>query len=161
MITRDLPGRVDHVDAFSVDVGDAKEHSVDYLTAVVFTSVPTWARLLFKVRNVLVKPFGLTAGRIPELKDIDPSVVFSIGERAIFFTVIDHTDAEVLMAEDDKHLYFRASLLVEERAEGRSICLTTLVQYHNALGRWYFSVIKPFHKMIVKYMLRRSARRLT
>lgn len=160
IITRNLQGEVDHLDVFCVDILDATELSVDYLTAIVFTSIPAWARWLFNLRNALVKPFGLTAGRIPESGDIDPSVVFGTGERAIFFTVIEHTDTEVVMAEDDKHLYFSVSLLVEERARGRSVCLTTLVQYHNALGRWYFNVIKPFHSTIVKSVLRRFARRI-
>ena len=29
------------------------------------------------------------------------------------------------------------------------IDITTVVQYHNALGKAYFFFIKPFHKMIV------------
>jgi hypothetical protein len=156
-----VQGKVDHIDAFCVDIPDADQHSIDYLTAVAFTSFPWWARPLYSLRNLLVRPFSLMTGRIPERREIDPSVVFKTGERAVFFTVIDHTETEVLMGEEDKHLGFRVALLVEDRAGMRSVCATTLVQYHNALGRWYFKVVKPFHRIIVKSLLRRFARRLT
>lgn len=159
MIKRGFPGTIDHMDAYAIGIR-GNQHSIDYLTAVVFTSFPGWARLLFNLRNLLVKPFGLATGRLPDPGDIDKSIVFRTGERAVLFTVVDRSDTEILMAEDDRHLYFRFSVLADDQTDGRSIWLTTLVQFHNRLGWWYFNLIKPFHGMIVRSMLSRLSRRL-
>ena len=39
-------------------------------------------------------------------------------------------------------------------ASGQQVTATTLVKTHNALGRLYLAVIKPFHRLIVPAMLR-------
>jgi hypothetical protein len=156
IIARGLNGKFDHVDAFVVGIRDVDQYSIDYLTALVFTSIPWWSRLLFDLRNILVKPLGLAHGRVAVSQDVAPSISFALGEKAIFFTVVDRSDREIVMAEDDKHLQFRVSVLTEER----TLCLTTLVQYHSSLGQRYFTLIEPFHKLIVRSMLSRTAQRL-
>ncbi|MDR1652533.1 MAG: DUF2867 domain-containing protein [Prevotellaceae bacterium] len=35
------------------------------------------------------------------------------------------------------------------------ISIITVVHFHNALGKVYFFVIRPFHKIIVKAMIKR------
>ena len=39
----------------------------------------------------------------------------------------------------------------------RRISISTAVQYHNRLGRIYFALIRPFHRIIIRRMLRRIA----
>ena len=51
-----------------------------------------------------------------------------------------------IMRKDDKHLLFYVSIA---KIGNNLIDVTTVVQYHNALGKIYFFFIKPFHKMIV------------
>ena len=82
-------------------------------------------------------------------------------KRAILFSVIDRSETEIVMAEDDKHLYFRTSLFVEETSDQNreNVYLTTLVQFHNIWGKLYFSPVKPFHKLIMKALLTNFSKR--
>ena len=81
---------------------------------------------------------------------------YNVGERAVVFHIIDRSESEIVMAEDDKHLYFRTSLFVEKINEKslNNVYLTTLVHFHNFWGRLYFTPVKPFHKLIMKTMLK-------
>ena len=36
--------------------------------------------------------------------------------------------------------------------------MTTVVKYHNLLGKVYFFFIRPFHALICKWLLKRAAR---
>ena len=40
----------------------------------------------------------------------------------------------------------------------QSIRITTVVKYHNSLGKVYFFFIRPFHALICKWLLKRAAR---
>ena len=85
---------------------------------------------LMKVRNILVKPLGLETGKVLKTEDC----------------IIEDTENEAIMRKDDKHLLFYVSIA---KIGNDLIDITTVVQYHNALGKAYFFFIKPFHKMIV------------
>jgi hypothetical protein len=61
------------------------------------------------------------------------------------------------MGEDDKHLNFRASVL-KDKTNG-TVSLTTVVHYNNLWGRVYFFPVKPFHKIIMKALLKRYLRK--
>lgn len=113
IIDRDMSGDSHYVDSFSVKCKNSKHYSIDYLTASLFSSIPVWVRMLLNLRDFLVKPFGLETGIIPEQEALDTSLHYNIGDRAIFFPVIDRSECEIVMAEDDKHLYFRTSLYIE------------------------------------------------
>lgn len=155
IIIKNFSGKIQYIDSLSIDIENKIKYTVDYLTALVFTSIPNWSKILFKIRNIAVKPFGLEAGSIPDLNNISLTVRYDIGDRAIFFHVVDRSNSEIVMAEDDKHLYFRISLLTKESTKPgyQTIYLTTIVQFHNILGKIYFVPVKPFHKLIVKRLL--------
>lgn len=102
--------------------------------------MPSWIGLLFKLRNRIVGVFGLKTDR--STPKSDP-----------FFTVIENREDEIVMGEEDKHLNFRASLLKDESAN--TISLITLVHYNHAWGKIYFFPVKPFHKIIMKFLLKR------
>ena len=117
--------------------------------------MPGWVTQFLKFRDFLVKPLGLETGSIPPQEKIAPTIRYVIGDRAIFFSVIDRSDSEIVMAENDKHLYFRTSIHVEKTHAPYldHVYLTTIVQYHNIWGKLYFAPVKPFHKLIMKILL--------
>ncbi len=156
IIDKNIDGNIHYVDSYCAAFDNKMEYSVDYLTALFFSSVPGWVRMLLKLRDTLVAPFGLEVGMIPERETIDASVRYDIGGRAIYFSVIERTESEIVMAEDDKHLYFRTSVFIDRTSDrGRSnIYITTIVKFHNFWGRLYFLPVKPFHKLIVKTLLK-------
>ncbi|MNW14246.1 hypothetical protein D3C71_2124160 [compost metagenome] len=63
------------------------------------------------------------------------------------------------MGEDDSHLDFRLSVLRHRDAgpHGR-ITMSSVVHCHNAVGRAYILVIRPFHKLIVQRSLARAVK---
>lgn len=160
VITNNLKGVIDYVDSFSLEINNTNNYSVDYLTALLFCSIPRWARFLMKTRDILVKPFGIKTGIVPEQNEVNKDINYDIGDRAIFFTVIEKSSFEIIMAEDDKHLYFRTSVFVENAKEAHivRIYLVTLVQFHNKAGRIYFAPVKPIHKLLIKSLLKKFGR---
>jgi hypothetical protein len=59
------------------------------------------------------------------------------------------------MGDDDKHLYYRISILKRNTEKRFEVYLTTIVKFKNNWGKIYFAFIKPFHKMVVKSMLKK------
>ncbi|MCP3926425.1 MAG: DUF2867 domain-containing protein [Desulfobacterales bacterium] len=162
LITRDIKGDVDYIDSYMVRVEIPDDISIDYLTAIAFTFNPGWVDSLLKIRDICVKPFCLKAGHPPSEKTtFDKKVYFKKGEKAVMFTVSDRSENEIVMSENDKHLYFRTSILMEKDRDGfYKIYSNTLVQFHNKLGKAYFIPVKPFHKLIIRVMLKNLAKKL-
>jgi len=155
IISRELTGSIHYLDSYRTEINNEDNRSIDFLTALLFTSIPKWVRHLLSLRDFLVRPFGLQTGQIPEPTSLDKSLRYKPGDKAIFFRIIERSESEVVMAEDDKHLYFRTSLLAQNipGSSRRSLFLTTIVQFHNVWGRIYFAPVKPFHKLIMRRML--------
>jgi hypothetical protein len=98
--------------------------------------LPAWASWLFKLRNAIVGVFGLKAGKSD-----------------VAFPIISQTETEVVSGLGDTHLDFRASILKDPAAG--TISLSTVVHFNNIWGRVYFLPVKPFHKMIMRSLLKR------
>ena len=60
------------------------------------------------------------------------------------------------MAENDKHLNFRTSVLIDRKEPLSHIYLTTIVKFNNIWGRLYFIPVKPFHRIIIKTLLKKA-----
>jgi hypothetical protein len=126
--------------------------SLDKITTDIFQT-PKWADFLMNIRNTLVRLVGLKAGG--HKKDTYISDFYPIGSRAVYFTVIDRNENEILMAENDKHLNFRVSVMINRKGDKVTIYLTTIVRYNNFLGWLYFFPVKPFHRMIILSLFKR------
>ncbi len=139
-----------YCDSYSVKTKTTE--SIDKITTEIFQT-PKWADTLMQIRNTVVKIVGLKSGGLK--RDINISDHYPIGSRAVYFTVIDRNDNEIIMAENDKHLDFRVSVLIKQQDDNDIINLTTLVKYNNFLGRLYFLPVKPFHRIIIISLLKR------
>lgn len=129
-----------------------------------FASAPGWTKFLFALRNKIVPIFGLKVpdtGKSPE--EIAENFSFEPNESMGLFKVFARTEKEVIMGEDDQHLNFRISLLKEadptEKAM-KNLTISTTVEFNNRLGKLYFLPVKPFHKLIVAAMLKRTIKQL-
>jgi Protein of unknown function (DUF2867) len=67
------------------------------------------------------------------------------------------TPERLVAGFDDKHLDFRVVVDVAAADHGRRVTATTLVLTHNLLGRAYLTVILPFHRLVVRALLRQVA----
>lgn len=113
------------------------------------TAAPAWVDALMKLRNQLVRPFGLKYGSGKE-----PG-------KSVLGQVMNRSENETVSSLDDKHLLFYVSVrLVRETPETARVMMGTIVHLHNRLGKVYFTVIRPFHKIIVQSSLKRVLRKL-
>lgn len=129
-----------------------KMESLDKITTQIFQT-PRWADMLMRIRNAFARLIGLDTGGYK--RDTYVSDYYPIGSRAVYFTVIDRNDNEILMAENDKHLNFRVSVLKIQEEAITYIYLSTVVKFNNSLGRLYFFFVKPFHRIIIISLLKR------
>jgi hypothetical protein len=129
-------GTVDYCDAYRItkSTGDSAEQ-----IATRLFQLPKWVNGLMMLRRWIVKPFGLKAE-----KKAKPGKIFP---------VIAQTENEIVMGIDDRHLNFRVSVLLD--SEKSYIYSTTLVHYNNGWGKAYFLLIRPFHKIIVRSLMKR------
>ncbi|MOA43140.1 hypothetical protein D3C78_1652630 [compost metagenome] len=79
-----------------------------------------------------------------------------VGTSVGLFKILEKTDNEIIMGENDRHLDFKVSLLAQQTESTiAAITISTVVNYHNWFGKFYFFFVKPFHKRIVSVMLKR------
>jgi hypothetical protein len=114
----------------------------------MLTQGPRWIDALMTLRNLLVTPFGLTTPA--------PGIAAS-ADRVGIFPVVSETPTRLVAGFNDKHLDFRVVVDVTASGPGQRVTATTLVLTHNLLGRLYLTIILPFHRLVVRSMLRQVA----
>jgi hypothetical protein len=141
-----LPG-AQFIDAYSIAVDDA---ALDARQAAerMMAGGPQWVDILLALRNRMMAPFGL---KTPA--PTDASTTDTIG----IFPVLSETPDRLVAGLNDKHLDFCVVVDVVAEAGGRRVTATTLVLTHNLLGRLYLAAVLPFHRIIVRTMVRQVA----
>lgn len=133
------------IDAFRVEVGATAVNAREACTRMVLNG-PRWVDALLRLRNILVRPFGLkTSG------EGAPAPGGLIG----LFPVLSESPERLVAGFDDSHLDFRIVVDVSGNAASRRVTSTTLVRTHNLLGKTYLTLIMPFHKLVVRNMMGR------
>lgn len=128
---------VDYIDSFSRDIQGATITPDEFFDRA-FKQFPGWINALMKLRNALVRPLGL-----------DTQTRFTD-------KICGKNASEIIFGMPDKHLTFYVSLWCGAEKNGRQkLKITTLVNYNNRLGRFYFFIIRPFHKIIVCSILKK------
>ena len=100
-------------------------------------ALPGWAAALLRLRNTLVRPFGLKTG----------------DEANPIFPTCHESEDELILGTDDRHLNFRIGLL---RQDGQ-LFMATWVHPHNLWGRAYLRLVMPFHILISRGAVARMA----
>jgi hypothetical protein len=139
-------GKADFVDAFAVDLPATACSDPEFLARHIFTGQPKWIAILLGVRDIAVWPFGLKrSANLKAAKD----------DRISIFRVFERHENEIILGEDDRHLDFRVSVLVQPASDDRigRLTVTTLVFYNRLLGRLYLGLIAPFHRLVVRSSL--------
>jgi hypothetical protein len=134
-------------DAFRIDVAGRALDARQAAQRMMGRS-PRWVQALLRLRHLLVAPLGLkTSGNSENPRR----------ETIGLFPILTQTPDRLVAGFNDKHLDFRVVVDVAagpDDTSGQQVTATTLVKTHNALGRLYLAVIKPFHRVIVPAMLR-------
>ena len=152
---------VDYIDAYSCRFHTDKQLKIEEVVLAFFKSAPEWLHKLFDFRDRMVSRLGIKTVNRKERDRLLREFKVEPGQALGLFTVIKKTGNEVLMGENDKHLNFRVAVQLHQQESGKSeIIFMTAVQVHNRLGRYYFMLIKPFHHLVVKVMLRNTVKYL-
>lgn len=148
-------GKIDYFDAYSIPVKNAKGYTIDQVFSRFAGYTPAWVKILFNIRNSIVRIFGLKTGDPDAIKTEQE---FKAGSEFSVFQICSRNKQEIVFGGDDKHLNFQSSLLLKQSGEGEQIVSVTIVKFHNFTGRAYFFFVKPFHKLIVRGSLKHLAR---
>jgi hypothetical protein len=135
------------IDAYRIGVDDPAldaRHAAEKMLA----RGPRWVDALVTLRNLIVSPFGLKTSAPNETGTADIIRLFP---------VLSQTPERLVAGFDDKHLDFRVVVDVATAGGIRNVTATTLVLTHNLFGRTYLALIKPFHRLVVRAMLRKFA----
>ena len=132
----------DYTDTYTAVIRKSRRMTAENLFQQMFVYYPKPVLYLLRLRDWLVKPFGLKGGGgFEEL-------------------ITEKDDEKLIFGKSDKHLDFYVRLQCDgPKADTgqQSIRIMTSVKYHNPLGRIYFFFIRPFHTLICKRLLKRAA----
>lgn len=134
-------------DSFAATLPPSAPVDVGMLAAMLFADPPLWFTVLLAIRDRVMMLFG-----------VQLSHALAQGDRIGFFPVLSRSPDEIILGANDRHLDFRASVLL--RRADNSLAATTVVRCHNLLGRLYLTAILPFHILVVTDALRRLTTRL-
>jgi hypothetical protein len=143
--------QADWADCYQLDIPENNLSAID-AAKLALGHFPLWVRLLMRLRNIVVAPFGLklTADHLP-------GTIEMVGP----FPVLSLSAEQVVLGFNDLHLDFRVIVDVANRSGRQTISVATLVRRKIMLGRIYIAAITPFHRLIVIAMLSRLGRRLS
>lgn len=148
-----------YIDSFCSEFSDNEnKYDIIQIMKLFTTSGSAWANSLMTFRDRIARPFGLkTSDTISK-----QSCNYEIGSQHGIFKIFDKTDNEIILGENDKHLNFKVSLLLETKqgSSDKIISITTAVEFNNLLGKLYFLPVKPFHKLIVNSSLKNIIRQI-
>jgi len=133
------------MDAFGIEI-DATVLDARQAAEKMLARGPRWIDMLLALRNLMVAPFGLRTSAPSGASDL-------IG----IFPVVSQTPDRLVAGFNDRHLDFRVVVDVARAGRGQRVTATTLVKTHNLLGRVYLAIILPFHRLIVRRLLRQVA----
>lgn len=136
-------GHVDHIDAIECVYEPQVQLDAREVARAFVGYRPNWFVALMRLRNILVRPFGLRTGSATS-SSISKEVV--AGGRLSFFTIESASSNKVDLVAEDTHL--DSHLIIDTKSN--RVLVITAVHYRNALGRIYMSCIMPFHVMVVK-----------
>jgi hypothetical protein len=157
LIANYLPA--DYSETYETVVAKNDRLTPDNILISSWTDFPVWVRFLFRFRDALVKPFGLKGGDVNNKQTFEYlfKEMVRTGGNYNMMSVSAKSGNETVLKLSDKHLTTELSCHIEDLPDRQmKISIITLVHYHNALGKIYFTFIKPFHIIIVKTIMKRS-----
>jgi hypothetical protein len=133
---------IDYTDTFSTELRQDSDIKDLYLRLVNTKSKTI--DFLMSLRNKIMSILGAKTV-INETKGD-----FAIGNNVGLFKIYYIDEKEIISGLKDSHLDFCISFYKIDN----KVLLSTLVKYNNTFGKVYMNIIKPFHKLIVKNMLK-------
>ncbi len=100
------------------------------------------------MRNKITSKIGLKdLGRFKQIDSNKKENEYVAGDRIGIFTLLQRTENELVIGDDDKHLNVTLSIYKNEKTQ--VLTITTVVHIKNWLGRLYILPVIPAHRKIV------------
>jgi hypothetical protein len=146
----DLLADADHVDTKTAHTTAPLREFI----AAALSGQSAWMRLLWRARTALAVALRLRDTRPPDGTRVRPeNVTCTPGDKVAFFTVTSGEENRYLILEaSDNHLVGHLAF-VADPAEER-IHAITVVRYLRWTGRVYFAIVRPFHHIIMRSMIK-------
>ena len=143
----------DLLDAFAIHLPAGASDDIEVLARITFERQAGWIRALTWVRDAVMTTVGVKSSRAIGVAAAARGPVIG------YFPVLSKSAGELVVGADDRHLDFRAAILLRTvAAGGRALVVVTVVHCHNRLGRTYLALIAPFHRTILRANLERAVR---
>lgn len=154
--------RVDYIDVYSKTFTAPCEVHVESAVKQFFLSIPKPFLWTLVLREAVAKRLGLKTanGKKETMKEIE---LFNgqVGDKIALFEVWNRTAKEIVTGQRDKHLDFVLSFYLDKINDNYTLQLLTAVQLNSRLGRIYFYLVKPMHKLLMPTLIKRLSRRLS
>ncbi len=121
---------------------------------------PAWVTFLYGVRFFFVRLLGMKQGGIPRGYHKKPAdLPMEAGKMASFFRVeVAEEDRMWVAGIAESHLTARLGVVVEPlEGQKKRFYVLTIVHYNRWTGPVYFNVIRPFHHVVVRQMMKAGA----
>ncbi len=157
MVETFLPA--DYMDAYMGRVNKNHSFTPEDIMVRIWTDFSIGVRVLFTIRNFFVKIARLKTPRKENLEGVEDCIRKGIDFD--FLSRVARSKDEVVVLLTDKHLDAYLGIYIESNKGYREVYMITVVHFHNQVGRIYFWIIRPFHKVVVKSMLKRALSKYT
>ena len=148
-------------ETFEANIVSNENITPDDILVDFWTEMPGWVNFLFKLRNQLVKPFGLK-GEEDDMRSKEKLIeCIRNGEQHKLMKVAAKSEDETVLSLTDKHLTAYIGIRINKSYDdSKQVKASTIVQFHNTLGKVYFLVISPFHFIIVISKMKSTLKKL-
>ncbi|MFY9088610.1 DUF2867 domain-containing protein [Arcobacter aquimarinus] len=136
--------KIDFADSYKIE--SLKDEEIKEIYLKLLSNNSTLIKSLMSFRNKIMSLFGFKT----EIKYSNNIKDIQVGNKVGFFSIYYIDEHEIIAGEKDKHLDFCVSFYKNDT----DLTVTTLVQYNNFFGKIYMTFVKPFHKIVVKNMLK-------
>jgi hypothetical protein len=152
----ELLNDANHVDVKSI----SSDLSMRVFIAGMMSYCPAWLKFLYMVRWALVRALGMKQEGVPMGRALTADdVSLRAGEMVTFFRVHGAEDEKYwIAAASDKHLAAFVAVVADRQTHPKQFHLATIVKYRHWTGPVYFNLIRPFHHLVVRRMMRAGAR---
>jgi hypothetical protein len=140
----------DFSDSFAMTLNNPNI-TIDEVVNCFFTTSPNIVVRIMQLRDFMVRCVGLKTGAFVKDKE---ALSFKPGTGQGLFKMYQCNEHEAIVGSDDKHLNFRTSLYVKPSGRKTEVLISTVVVVNNNLGNCYLKVVAPFHKMMVRLIMK-------
>lgn len=137
--------RIDYADKYAVDLPERMD--APRFCSLILEAAPRWLDLVLSIRDSVAGKVGFNT----QERNYGKLVNLAPGGKFGPLLVQSVSPERVVCGDTDKHLAFRATF--ETDSAGQRGSFTTEVQFVDAVGRAYFTLVKPFHKLIIPALI--------